>query len=188
MSLPFYGYFSRETDTSVARRNVQNQNRLREFWIRLNVLVLSQYMMMTMWLWRRKSTSTSIYVRLMWSSESSWSGCLKRRSVPNLSQSKVNARLSFYWHQYIYLAKYAVIPVLPYNSHTQYYFYSSRACKQTESSVSNHWSVLWPFVARWELLLATKGRSVSTKAKCVTSWPCPISSSINSRLIRKRYS
>lgn len=35
-------------------------------------------------------------------------------------------------------AQYAVIPVLPDNSCGQYYFCSSRACKQTESSVSSH--------------------------------------------------
>ena len=36
-------------------------------------------------------------------------------------------------------------------------------------------SVLWPFVALWEFLLAKRGRSVSTMAECFTSWKCHIS-------------
>lgn len=65
----------------------------------------------------------------------------------------------FLRRQCVCLAQYAVIPVLPAKS-WQYDFCSSRACNQTESSFSNHWSCSLTFCCPLGVVpVANKGQT-----------------------------
>lgn len=66
------------------------------------------------------------------------------------------------------------------NSHRLYFLGPLGNVNKRLSSVLNQVSP-----PCWGLFWAMRGRAVATQAKCVTSWLCPISFSINATILRK---